>query len=112
MRKKWMFFLIPPAIALFMFICGEVVMRLWNWLLPGLFGWHQLTFWQAIGLLLLCRILFGGFGSHGSDRSKSKRKWRRDWERTTPEEREKFRENMRARCGGFGPAPDEIKDPA
>jgi len=50
MRKKWWMFLwAPPAIALFVWIFGEVVMHLWNWLLPPLFGWHLITFWQALG---------------------------------------------------------------
>ena len=40
-------------------------MHLWNWLLPPLFGWRTLGFWQALGLLALCRILFGGLGGHG-----------------------------------------------
>ena len=52
--------------ALFIVIGGEVVMHLWNWLLPPLFGWRQITFWQALGLLALCRILFGGIGGRGS----------------------------------------------
>jgi len=43
----------------------RVVMHLWNWLLPALFGWRQVTFWQALGLVLLCRILFGGFAAIG-----------------------------------------------
>ncbi len=47
---------------LFIAIGGEIVLHLWNWLLPPLFGWRQITFWQALGLLALCRILFGGFG--------------------------------------------------
>ena len=54
------------GMVLFVFIGGEVVRLLWNWLLPPLFGWRQITFWQALGLLALCRILFGGFGRHGS----------------------------------------------
>ncbi len=68
MKWKWIF-LAPLAIVgilLFIALGGEMVMRLWNWLLPPLFGWHQITFWQALGLLALCRILFGGFGRHGS----------------------------------------------
>src|SRR6202051_1980112 len=56
------------GILLFIFIGGEIVLHLWNWLLPPLFGWRQITFWQAIGLLVLCRILFGGLGSHHSGR--------------------------------------------
>ena len=67
MRKKWkkLIWIAPLAIlamVLFIWIGGEVVMHLWNWLLPTLFGWRQITFWQALGLLALCRILFGGFG--------------------------------------------------
>jgi hypothetical protein len=66
MRKKWWIFLVaPPAMVLFVWIFGEIVMHLWNWLLPMLFGWHQISFWQALGLLVLCRILFGGFGHNG-----------------------------------------------
>ncbi len=51
MRKKWIF-LAPLAILamfLFVFLGGEIVLRLWNWLLPPLFGWRQITFWQAGG---------------------------------------------------------------
>jgi hypothetical protein len=59
-------------VALFTFIGGEVVRLLWNWLLPPLFGWRQVTFWQALGLLALCRILFGRFGFHGGSRSNSR----------------------------------------
>ncbi len=99
MKKKWMFFLIPPALVLFVAIFGEVVMHLWNWLLPSLFGWHPIGFWQALGLLLLCRILFGGFGGHGLAASRMQRRWAERWERMTPEEREKFRHGIRGRCG-------------
>jgi hypothetical protein len=113
MRRKWWLFLVaPPALVLFVWLFGEVVMHLWNWLLPSLFGWHPIGFWQALGLLLLCRILFGGFGGHGRDGHRARRRWREDWERMTPEEREKFRHGMRGRCGPFGPPPGEVKDPA
>ena len=57
-----MMFIIPLAILgmiLFAFIGGEIVLHLWNWLMPPLFGWHVLNFWQALGLLALCRVLFG-----------------------------------------------------
>jgi len=42
---------------------GWVVMLLWNWLMPDLFGLKRLDYWQAWGLLALCTILFKGFGS-------------------------------------------------
>ena len=112
MRRKWMFFLIPPAIVLFVTIFGEVVMHLWNWLLPSLFGWHVIGFWQAIGLLVLCRILFGGFGGHRSGSSRAQRRWAERWERMTPEEREKFRHGMRGRCGGFAEPTNEASEQA
>ena len=83
-------------------------MHLWNWLLPPLFGWRQITFWQALGILALCRILFGGFGCHGSWRSNFRRRMAERWEHMTPEERERFRQGMRGRCG-FGPSTSESK---
>lgn len=95
-RKRWFFFLIPVAIAAFIFVGGEVVMRLWNWLLPSIFGWRHITFWEGLGLLLLCRILFGGLGPGGPRGPRGPRC--RD--RMSPEEREKFREVVRNRWGG------------
>lgn len=113
MRKKWKWlFLAPPAIALFVFIGGEVVMHLWNWLLPALFGWRQITFWQAVGVLALCRILFGSHGSRGGHRSNFRWRMGERWEQMTPEERQKFRQGMRSRCGDFGAAASGTKEPA
>jgi hypothetical protein len=111
MKKKWIFVLGPIALVAFIFVGGEVVMQLWNWLLPTLVGWHQVTFWQAIGVLALCRILFGGFGGHGNGRGKWGRPRPQLWEKMTPEEREKFKQDMRSRCGGFG-APTEGTNPS
>ena len=97
-----LFFIAPLAIVAFVvFIAlgGAVVRQLWNWLLPPLFGWHPITFWQALALLALCRILFGRFGPYLSPRS-----------RMTPEERDRFRQRMRERFG-FGPSTRESKGP-
>jgi hypothetical protein len=108
-------FMAPLAILgmlVFTVIGGELVMRLWNWLLPTLFGWRQITFWQALGLLLLCRILFGGFGGRGFGRSNIRGRIRERmaerWDRMTPEERERFRQGMAGRCG-FGPSATESR---
>ncbi|HZF12026.1 MAG TPA: hypothetical protein VFE33_24840 [Thermoanaerobaculia bacterium] len=111
MRKKWIF-VVPAAIAgilLFTFLGGGVVRLLWNWLLPAIFGWREITFWQAVGLLALCRILFGGLGRHGYGRSNFRRRMAERWERMTPEERERFHQGMRGRCG-FGPSPSESQE--
>ena len=121
MRPKWvkLIWIAPLAmlgLAVFIFIGGQIVMRLWNWLLPPLFGWAQIGFWQALGLLLLCRILFGGSGWRGSTRSNIRRRMKERCEQRieeraanmTPEEREQFRQRMRERWG-VGPSPGESK---
>jgi len=114
MSKRWkrLVFIAPLAILgmlLFVAIGGEIVRQLWNWLLPPLFGWRQITFWQAVGMLALCRILFGGFGWHGSGRSSFRRRMAERWEHMTPEERERFRQSWRGRWG-FGPSTGESKE--
>jgi hypothetical protein len=104
--KKWIAiaFFAPFAIALFVWLGGEIVMRLWNWLTPELFGWRQITFWQALGLLTLCRILFGGLSGHGGPRSS--RRMREGWGKMTPEEREKCRQAFQDRWRSAPPPPD------
>ena len=113
-RGRHLIWIAPLAIlgmALCMFIGGEIVLLLWNWLLPPLFGIREITFWQALGLLVLCRILFGGFGMNGSggshrrnraadriaDRVAERVAERID--RMTPEERERLRQRMQERWG-------------
>src|SRR5512141_2930694 len=108
MRGRKLLFFVPLAIvgfAAFIALGGAVVMWLWNWLLPSLFGLPQIGFWQAVGLLALSRILLGGFGFRGSSRGG----WRRHgghWERMTDEERERFRQGIRDRFGVGGSTPD------
>ena len=97
---KW-YYVIPIALValpLFFALVGEIVKLLWNALLPPLFGWRPITLWQGLGLLILCRILFGGFGSGGGGGRRSKP--------MTPEERELFRRRMRERS--CGPSTDEM----
>jgi len=95
MRKKW-YWMAPLGIlafAAFLFVGGEVVKLLWNWLLPPLFGWRLLNFWQALGLLALCRILFGRIGGRGPRPGPGWR-FRDRCRKMSPEEREKFRKAM------------------
>ena len=109
MRKLWIALIAPPAIVLFVWLFGELVMHLWNWLLPPLFGWRMITFWQGLGLLLLSRILFGSWGSGGGNRGPRGR--RAKWDKMTPEEREKLRQGWAGRCG-FPATGGESKEPA
>lgn len=85
---------IMAVIATFLF--GFIIMRLWNWLMPAILGLHAITFWQALGLFLLCKILFGGFHRHGG-RGRWGEHMRQRWEQMSPEEREKLRAGMRGR---------------
>ena len=106
-------FVAPPALVLFIAIGGEVVLHLWNWLLPALFGWPQITFWQALGTAgSLPDSVRRALAAHGSHRSRSRRVSAECWERMTPEEREKFRHGSRAGCGGFAAPAGESKEPA
>ena len=118
-KRKWIFLAPLAILALLLFIAlgGEIVQYLWNWLLPLLFGWRQITFWQALGILALCRILFGGWGGgHGCHRSSFRGRMSDRmadrmadrWDAMTPEERERFRQRMRGRWG-FEASPSESK---
>ena len=96
---KFAVFALPLAV-LFLAIFSWVVMSLWNWLVPGLTGWHALGFLQALGILVLSKILFGGFRGRGAGPN---RYWRRRmmerWAEMTPEEQERFRARFGGRCG-------------
>ncbi len=86
---------------------GVVVEHLWNWLMPSIFGLRAITFWEAFGLLLLAKILFGGIHRHGGGWGRGRRAWKEKMEARfasmTPEERERFRAGMAGRRGcGFG----------
>jgi len=88
------------AVAVF----ALVVFQLWNWLMPRLFGLHVITYWQALGLLVLSKILLGGFRGRPHFGSPWRhRLWER-WQQMTPEEREKFRAGLRGRCEQHHPA--------
>lgn len=73
---------------IFIALGGVVVQWLWNWLAPSIFGLRQVTLWEALGLLALSRILFGGFGHRGGGPgpTRHKREWwkKRDTARPAP----------------------------
>ena len=106
-RRFLRMLMFAPLAVLFVALFGLVVMSLWNWLMPALFGWKLIGFWQALGMVLLSKILFGGFhgpagrGMHWRRRMMGRMVDR--WERMTPEERERFRQGVRRHCGPFEP---------
>ncbi len=72
-------------------MAGVVTMALWNTLMPTIFSLPAVSFWQALGMLVLSRLFFGSFGG--------RRRRMRFAGSMTPEERERFREAMRGKCG-------------
>jgi hypothetical protein len=105
-RKFWLlrglrFFLFA---ALFVAVAGFATQALWNWLMPQLFHLPAITLAQTYGLLLLSRILFGGFrGGRPGGWARKRREWQQRMasrmEHLSPEAREKFRQQMHTRCG-------------
>lgn len=96
---------ITAAVLFFGTLFGFGTMYLWNWLVPVLFSGPIINFWQTIGLLVLSKILFGGFnggwgkggrGHCGGNRQHWKQRMEERIANMTPEEKERFK----SRCGG------------
>ncbi len=98
-KKVIMFIVFAP---IFIFGFSAIVMWLWNALLPDILGVKEVTYWQAMGLLVLSKILFGGLGDgmgkEKSNHSGPKKNFRQKWRNMSEEEREHFREQWRKRC--------------
>lgn len=103
MKRDWMFKAARMMLfgIVFVLIAGAVVMLLWNALIPEIFGGARITWIQALGLLILARILTGRWGRGGWRRG---RRWREQWERKvanmSPEEREKWKAEVGRYCWG------------
>ena len=97
--KSWYKFVLMAVAGIA--VAGLVVMALWNWLVPVLFGLQQISFLQALGLLVFGRLLFGSLRCRPSPHDRWHRQLGESWKGKTPEEREKFRAGMRgcwSRC--------------
>ena len=107
---KGRFIFIPLAVAACLSAVSFVVMQLWNCLLPGILHVGTVTFWQAMGIFILCKILFGfgkggrGFGGpSGGGPPWMRRKMEEKFRNMNPEEREAFKQKMGDRmCGPRG----------
>jgi hypothetical protein len=112
MKRFWIrrapFFLLLVIAGIFVF--GNIVMLLWNALMPVIFHLPVIDFWQALGLLVLSKILFGGFRG-GGPRPFWRDKARQKWMNMTPEEREKFKADWGRRCGNAYPPKDSRTPP-
>jgi hypothetical protein len=91
----------------FVGVMGLLVTALWNALMPAILGVRAIGFWQALGLLLLSRILFGRFGHWGHRMRKAR--FVRGWKDLTPAERQRFCHAMDARRGGDSADAETVK---
>ena len=99
--RRIVMFILIGAIAILVF--GGIVMLLWNNILAQVTNVHTITFLQALGILVLSKILFGGFrGAWGGRRYYWKQGMMNKWNNMTPDEREKFKQEWQKRCGGWG----------
>ena len=97
-RKRWIFMPLFFIAAVLLF--GWVVQLLWNAILPDVTGVKVLDYPQALGLLVLSRILFGGFRGGGHPgKGPSFRNRRNQWMNMTDEERAQFKANWKEKCG-------------
>ena len=101
MKRHWYLRVLKGVIVVSLGIAliSWVVMSLWNWLLPALFNLPSLSWLQALGLLALSRLLFGGLRPGFARRGPWREKMRGRWAQMSPEEREKLRSGLRGRCG-------------
>jgi hypothetical protein len=97
------FFFIPFGIAAILALVSFVVMQLWNNLLPGILHVSTITFWQAMGIFILSKILFGFGGGKGSGGGppwmRRKRMMEERLKNMSPEDRAQFKEQWQSRCG-------------
>ena len=101
-------YLIPLFVLAFVALFSLAVYGLWNGVLTDVLGLKAITYWQALGILVLAKILFGGFpGRRGGPFGPP---WRgrmmmERWQSLTPEQREQMREEMRRRFGDWPKPP-------
>ena len=84
--------------VVFVLVFGFITMILWNGLMPAVFGLSSISFIQALGLLLLSKILFGGWGGckggHAHSHMNWKQRYREKLADMSPEEKARFKKRM------------------
>jgi hypothetical protein len=115
--KTWWMWKIGKGIlfiTLGIIIFGFVVMALWNGIVPDVFNGPELTFWQAVGLLVLSHLLLRGWAPWRYGNGWRHHRWKQRFEEKlaamTPGEREKFKEEWKRRCGWYPGIEEEKKE--
>jgi len=100
MKRGWWvkkFVMVIVAVAVFGTAFVLATQYLWNWIVPALFAGPVISFWQALGLLVLSKILFSGFGGkgHWGRHRNSGPYWKQKWNSMSPDEQERFKAKMK-----------------
>lgn len=93
---KGRFVFIPVMVVAFMALITYIIMTLWNNILPEVIHVETITFWQAAGIFILCKLLFGfgGMGGPGKGAAFRKRRLQEKMKNMSPEELEQFKQRM------------------
>ncbi len=91
-------------------LVGVIIMFLWNWLIPPIINGPEINFWQALGLFILAKILFG-FGGGGRWKDRDGHAWKHRYAEKlssmTPEERDRFKQKLKEKWCSSAPAKHE-----
>jgi hypothetical protein len=111
MKARWMWFggKMVLMVAAIVAVLGGLTMLLWNMLIPGVFHGPEITYGQALGILILARLLFGGWGRHrgGWRHHRWRGRMQDHFAKLSPEEREKMKSEWRRYCEWHEEAPPE-----
>lgn len=109
MKRRFWFgkaVMILVCITAFVMLFSFIVMNLWNGVLHEVVNVKTITFWQALGILVLSKILFSGFGGFHHKREHFRNRFRQKmmdkWEKMSPEEKQQFKDQLKNRCKGWG----------
>ncbi|MCE3227243.1 MAG: hypothetical protein K0S32_1794 [Bacteroidetes bacterium] len=97
-KRRFLFF---PFILAMVFGTGALIMFLWNAILPSLVHVSEINYWQSLGLLVLCRILFGGFRFGGRGGYYGPQGWREKYKNMSEEEKAALKAKWKERCGSW-----------
>lgn len=112
MNRKLKFILMPFCFAGILALVSLAVMLLWNGLLPDILHVGPINYWQAMGIFVLSKILFGFGGPRGGSAPwmRKKRMMEEKFRNMSPEERARFKEQWQDRCGWGKRRGDWMKD--
>ena len=115
MKKKMI--LIPIFFIAMVILVGFVVMYLWNWLMPEIFDLQTINYWQAMGIIVLSKILFGGWGHKGKccgskrgNHGHWKHKFKHKWSNMSEEDKSKWQEKFGYCCEPKSKKADDVGD--